>query len=100
MAEFEYHLYCRWAPGSYHRKMMPGAHFANGAAAARIGARLPPLVTPEKETVSNLVTVALLAAMFCAFFGLGFVAGQEVRPAGSSAPRPQIESPAVYGERV
>ena len=58
-------------------------------------------MTAEKETVSNLTTVALLAAMFCAFFGLGFLAVQEVaRPAGNSVPLPKIESPAVYTERV
>jgi len=58
-------------------------------------------LTPEQETLSNLATVAVLVAMFCAFFGLGFFAGKETaRPAGGFAPPVIIESPAVYSERV
>ena len=58
-------------------------------------------MTPEQETLSNLATVAVLVAMFCAFFGLGFFAGKETgRPAGGAAPPVMIESPAVYSERV
>jgi len=58
-------------------------------------------LTPERETVSNLATVAVLVAMFCAFFGLGLFAGKETaQPAGGVAPPVIIESPAVYSERV
>ena len=67
----------------------------------RIKARSWTPLAPEKETVTNLATVALLVAMFCAFFGLGFFAGKETGPPPAGATSPAvIESPAVYSERV